>query len=138
MFGGSINVHGVGSASRMMVVIERSTDGNTWVPIAATVADDSSRYEVSVPGPPAFGNVYYRANFTGYTLNETLAQMPLTPELVNEYANTEAAFGAVPASVTDPISVSSTTNDTLVIAAVIIVIAVIAALAARTRKKTAS
>ena len=138
LFGGSINVHGVGSASRMMVVIERSTDGNTWVPIAATVADNSSRYEVSVPGPPAFGSVYYRANFTGYTLNETLAQMPLTPELVNQYANTEAAFGAVPASVTDPISVSSTTNDALVIVAVIIVIVVISALAARTRKKPAS
>jgi len=137
--GMSVAVSGYSQISREMVVIHQSTDaGKSWTPVAATVADNSSRYELSVQGPPAFGSVWYRANFTGYALNETLAMKPLTPDLVNQYINEGATVGAMPliaGKLSDPITVSSTTNDALVIVAIIIVILVIGALVRRGRKK---
>jgi peptide/nickel transport system substrate-binding protein len=134
---GTVTVSGVTGTSHMLVVIQQSTDGKTWTPVAAAVADNSTKYSVSVPGPPAFGSIMYRANFTGYDVNDTLAARPITPALVNQYINSGAAFGGTAryASVTDPITVSSTTNDALVVLAVIIVIVVIGALAARSRRK---
>lgn len=136
LFGtGSVTVSGTTGISHMLVVIQQSTDGKTWTPIAAVVADNSTKYQVSVPGPPAFGSVMYRANFTGRTVNDTLAAKPITPALVDQYAAEGATFRAVPGSVTDPITVSSMTNDALVVLAIVIVIVVIGVLAARSRKK---
>jgi hypothetical protein len=77
----------------------------------------------------------YRANFTGKTVNNTLAKMPVTPDIVNQWINNGDAFGAVPQKLTDPITVSSTTNDAIAILAIIIVVAVVGVLATRMRKK---
>jgi len=137
LLGSGVTISGTTGVSHMLVVIQQSTDGKTWTPVTAAIADNSTKYSVSVPGPPVFGSVMYRANFTGYTVNDTLASKPITPDLVNQYINNGDAFPGTAsyASVTDPITVSSATNDALVVLAVIIVIVVIAALVARTRRK---
>jgi ABC-type transport system substrate-binding protein len=134
---GSVTVSGTTGVSHMLVVIQQSTDGKTWTPVAAAVADNATKYQTSVPAPPAFGSVMYRANFTGYTVNETYAYKPTTPDMVNQYISSGIAFPGTAryASVTDPITVSSATNDALAIVAVIIVLAVIGALAYRRRRK---
>jgi ABC-type transport system substrate-binding protein len=141
-FGQSVSVTGTSDISSEMVVIQQSTDGgNTWTPVAAVVADNSSKYAVSVAEPPVFGTVWYRGNFTGYAVNETLAMRPLTPDLVNQYINNRDTIGSkrlIKPKLTDPLTVSSATNDALVIVAVIIVIAAIGALAMRKRKKSGS
>jgi hypothetical protein len=126
-----------------MVVIEQSTDGgSTWNPIAATVADNSSKYAVSVPGPPVFGTVWYAANFTGYALsNETLNMAPITPDLVNQYINngqTDGSKQLIGEKLSGPITVSSTSNDALVVLVPVIIIVVVGALVMRTRKKKTS
>jgi hypothetical protein len=77
----------------------------------------------------------YRANFTGATVNSTLAKMPVTPDIVNQWINNGDAFGAVPQKTTDSITVTSTMNDALAVLAIIIVVAVVGILAARSRKK---
>lgn len=137
LLGGGVTISGTTGVSHMLVVIQQSSDGTTWTPIAAAIADNSTKYAVSVPGPPAFSGVMYRANFTGYTVNETLAYEPITPDLVNQYINNGDAFPGTAqyTTVTDPITVSSATNDALVVLAIIIVIAVIGALAYRRRRK---
>lgn len=68
-------------------------------------------------------------------MNDTLAAKPITPDLVNQYIKGGATFGAVPQSMTDAITVSSMTNDALVVLAIVIVIVVIGVLASRSRKK---
>jgi hypothetical protein len=134
---GAVTISGVTGVAHMLVVIDQSTDGKTWTPVTAAVADNSSKYQVSVPAPPAFGSVMYRANFTGYTVNDTLAVKPITPALVDQYINNGDAFPgtAAFATLTDPITVSSMTNDALVVLAIVIVIVVIGVLASRSRKK---
>jgi len=138
---GSITISGLARVAHEMIVIEKSTDGGqTWTPFAAAVSGNSDRYQISAPAPPAFGTVWYRANFTGYTLNETLAMQPITPALVNEYVNTKQYFGGrrlLPQELSDPIAVTSATNDALVIIVVIVVIAGLAVWMKR-RKKPAS
>jgi len=143
MLGQSVTVSGTSQISEEMVVIQQSSDGgNTWSQIAAAVADNSSRYSVSVPGPPIFGSVMYAANFTGYSApNETVAMAPITPELVNTLINSGQVGGGkqlIAEKVSDPITVSSATNDAMVVLVPIIIIVVIGALVMRMRKKPAS
>ena len=93
---------------------------------------------MSVPGPPVFGTVWYAANFTGYEVNQTLVMAPITPDLVNQYINNGDTVGnrhLIAEKVTDPITVSSTTNDALALLVPIIIIVVVGALVMRTRKK---
>ena len=140
MLGQSVTVSGTSQISEEMVVIEQSTDGgNSWTPLAATVADNSSKYSVSVPGPPAFGTIWYAANFTGYAApNETIAMAPITPDLVNQLINNGEVGGGkklIAEKVSDPITVSSATNDALVVLVPVIIIVVVGALVMRTRKK---
>ena len=148
MLGQSVTVSGTSQVADEYVVIYQSADGgSTWNPIAAAVADNSSKYSVQVAGPPVFGTVWYAANFTGYTApNETIAMASMTPDLVNSYIDSGAVGGGkqlVPClsetcksmKLSEPITVSSATNDALVVLVPIIIIVVVGALVMRTRKK---
>jgi hypothetical protein len=142
MLGQSVTVSGTSQISEEMVQIQQSSDGgNTWTQIAAAVADNSSRYSVSVPGPPIFGSVMYTANFTGYSApNETVAMAPITPALVNTLISSGQVGGGkqlIADKVSDPITVSSATNDAMIVLVPIIIIVVIGALVMRMRKKPA-
>jgi ABC-type transport system substrate-binding protein len=134
-------VKGYTSVAGMIVVIEESTDQQNWQPVAAATADMSGAYEVSVPGPPAFGSAWYRADFTGYTMNETFAGQSLSVDQANAYIDEGQTAGGtrlVPETVTDPIAISSVTNDAAVVLAVVIVLIVIAVVAMRRRKPEAA
>ena len=137
ILGQSIKVQGYTAVAGMIVVIQQSTDQQTWNSVGATAADTSGNYAVSVPGPPAFGSVWYRANFTGYALNETYAGTSFSADQANAYINEGAVVGGprmVPESITDPIAISSVTNDAAVVLAVVIVLIVIAVVAMRRKK----
>ena len=143
ILGQSVTVSGTSQISHEMIIIQQSVDGGkTWKPIAAVVADNSSKYSVSVPGPPVFGTNWYDANFTGYAVgNETLARRPITPSLVNQYINGGLTAGnrrLIAQKLSDPITATSTTNDTLVVLVPIIIVAVGALLARNRKKKTSS
>jgi ABC-type transport system substrate-binding protein len=134
---------GTASFGRELILIQQSRDGGkTWIPIAAGTSTNDGTYAIPMPGPPAFGSTMYRANFTGYGLNETLATKPITVDLANQYINNGATIKGsgldgrlVPPVLTAPITVSSTTNDTLVTLVPITLIAAVALLARR-RKRT--
>ncbi len=135
---GTVALGGTGRVAREMLLVQQSTDQQTWTTIAALVTGNNSKYELSVSAPPAFGTVYYRTNFTGYVVNETLAQRPLTPALVNQYIRTRATIDRrqlLPSSLEGPVASTSATNDALVVVVPIIVIIVAAALVFRMRKK---
>jgi ABC-type transport system substrate-binding protein len=137
---GSITINGVGRAAHEMLIVQQSTDGGTtWTNYAAAVSGNDTKYQVSAPAPPAFGTVWYRANFTGYVLNDTLSMAPITPDLVNQYINTEQYFGGrplLPGLVTDPIAVSSMSNDTMVVGLIVVIIlVVVGAVVWKSRKK---
>lgn len=137
LFGQSVRVKGYAAVSGMIVVVQESSDQQSWNPIAAASADTSGNYEVSVPGPPAFGSMWYRANFTGFALNETLAGTTFSVDQANTYINQKQTVGAralVPESLTDPITISSVTNDTALVLAIIVSLIVIALVAVRRRK----
>jgi ABC-type transport system substrate-binding protein len=140
--GQSMRVKGTQAIAGMIVEIQESSDQQSWTPVAATAADTSGNYEVAVPGPPIFGSVWYRANFTGYAMNETFAGQSFSVEQANAYINEGQAIGGspdytvVPPSLTDPIAVSSTTNDAAVVLVIVLVLIVIAVLAMRRRKPT--
>jgi ABC-type transport system substrate-binding protein len=141
ILGQSVKVEGYTAVAGMIVVIQQSTDQQTWNPVGATAADTSGNYAVSVPGPPGFGSAWYRANFTGYALNETFAGTSFSPDQANTYINEGASIGdqqSVPESLTDPIAVSSVTNDAAVVLAVVIVLIVIAVVTMRRRKPEAA
>jgi ABC-type transport system substrate-binding protein len=141
MFGGSVVISGTsGRVADEMVIIDQSTDGGTtWTPVAAAVTGNDTKYQVSnVAGPPAFGSVMYRANFTGYVLAPENATKPITPDLVNQYINTGQYLERqlLPPLVTQPITASSTANDSMIVGAIVIVIvAIVAAFVWRSRKK---
>jgi ABC-type transport system substrate-binding protein len=141
MFGGSVVITGTsGRVADEMVVIDQSTDGGTtWSPIAAAVTGNDTKYQLTIAGPPAFGTVMYRANFTGYVLAPENATKPITPDLVNQYINTGQYFGGrplLPQLVTEPITASSAANDSMVVGVIVIVIiAIVAAFVWRSRKK---
>ena len=72
---GSVTVTGRGPAADMLVMVQQSTDGgNTWTNLAPTLTDNDSNYQVAVPAPPAFGTVWYRANFTGIVPDDPYVQ----------------------------------------------------------------
>jgi len=144
----SVTINGLAPVAHLMIIIQQSTDGgHTWTNAAAAVSDNSSKYQVSAPPPPAFGTAWYRANFTGYVLNDTMTESAMmhgiTPDQVNEYISTGQYFGGrplLPASVTDPISVSSSTTDATIVGAIVVILVVIvgAAVWLSRRKKTAA
>jgi peptide/nickel transport system substrate-binding protein len=138
IMGQSVTVKGYTSVAGMIVIVQESSDQQSWNPIVATVADSSGNYQTSVPGPPAFGTAYYRANFTGYALNETYQGQSFGVDQANSYIDEGVTTGGgprmVPESVTDPIAISSVTNDAAVVLVVVIVLIVIAVVAMRRRK----
>ncbi len=150
---GSVTVTGRGPAADMLVMIQQSTDGgNTWTNLAPTLTDNSSNYQVSVPAPPAFGTVWYRANFTGIVPDDPYVQSihngttPLDLSLFQKLQSSNQYWlnGRVlwtPAGdqkqLTDPITVSSASTDALVVGlVVVIIIAAVGAVVWRSRKKT--
>jgi ABC-type transport system substrate-binding protein len=141
MLGQAMKVKGYTSVAGMIVVIQQSSDQQSWTPVGAAAADAAGNYETSVPGPPVLGSVWYRANFTGYALNETFAGTSFGADQANSYINEGASIGdrqLVPESLTDPIAISSVTNDAAVVLAVVIVLVVIAVVAMRRRKPEAA
>jgi len=140
MLGQAMKVKGYTAISGMIVVVQQSSDQQTWTPVGAAAADLSGNYEAAVPGPPVFGSTWYRANFTGYAMNETFAGQSFSVEQANAYINQGAAIGGspdyrvVPPSLADPIAVSSVTNDAAVVLVVVIVLILVAVLAMRRRK----
>ena len=138
--GQAVRVKGYTSVAGMIVVIQESSDQQTWTPVAAAAGDTFGNYEVQVPGPPVFGSMWYRANFTGYELNETYAGKAFSVDQANAYINEGLTVGdrqLVPESLTDPIAVSSVTNDAAVVLVIVVVLIVIALVALRRRKPAA-
>jgi len=144
ILGQAMKVKGYTAISGMIVVVQQSSDQQTWTPVGAAAADLSGNYEAAVPGPPVFGSAWYRANFTGYAMNETFAGQSFSVEQANAYINQGAAIGGspdyrvVPPSLADPIAVSSVTNDAAVVLVIVIVLILIAVLAMRRRKPAAA
>jgi len=138
MLGQAVKVKGYTAVSGMIVVVEQSSDQQAWSPVGAAAADTAGNCEVSVPGPPAFGSVWYRAEFTGYALNETLAGTAFSVEQAKAIIEGGETVGGGPAMVpqcyTDPVAISSVTNDAAVVLVVVIVLILIAVLAMRRRK----
>jgi ABC-type transport system substrate-binding protein len=153
---GSVTISGKGPAANMLVMVQQSTDGgNTWTDFAPTLTDNSSNYQVSAAAPPAFGTVWYRANFTGIvpapgiaaaiqngtiTLNEAEYQT-----IVSNSTNWLAGHvvwtpSSAQPQVTNPIAVSSASTDAMVVAVPIVIIIAIVGIALwmRSRKKSST
>ena len=156
---GSVTITGTGPAADMLVMVQQSTDGgNTWTDFTPTLTDNSSNYQVSAPAPPAFGTVWYRANFTGIvptpgivrgiqngtiTLNEAEYQTIVSSS--SNWLGGRILWSVPPGQTewvnpTTPISVSSASTDTTVVAVpIVIIIAIVGvALWLRSRKKKTS
>ena len=137
----AVRVKGYTAIAGMIVIVQESTDQQTWSPVAATAADTLGNYEVEVSGPPVFGSTWYRANFTGYALNETFAGKAFSVDQANSYINEGTTVGGgprmVPESMTDPIAISSVTNDAAVVLVIVIVLVAIGLVALRRRKPAA-
>ena len=153
---GSVTISGTGPVADMLVMVQQSTDGgNTWTDFAPTLADNSSNYQVSVPAPPAFGTVWYRANFTGIVPTTGIVQgiqngtitlnMAEYQTIVSDRGNwlNHRVLWTAPvgqtqwAQTTTPISVSSASTDATVVGVPIVIIIVIVGVALwmRSRKK---
>jgi hypothetical protein len=131
-------------------MVQRSVDGGgTWVDFAPTLTDNSSSYQVSAPAPPAFGTVWYRANFTGIVPTPNIVEgiqngtIPLNmmeyQSIVSNSSNwLDGRILWVPppgqTQTTNPITVSSTSTDTTAIAAPILLIIAITAITLKIRK----
>jgi len=150
---GSVSITGRGPVADMLVMVQQSTDGgNTWTNLAPTLTDNSSNYQVAVPAPPAFGSVWYRANFTGIVPDDPHIQAirngttPLDLSLFQKLQSSKQYWlnGRVlwtpsgdQKQLTDPITVSSASTDALVVGlVVVIIIAAVGAVVWRSRKKT--
>ncbi|MGP8070108.1 MAG: ABC transporter substrate-binding protein [Candidatus Bathyarchaeia archaeon] len=153
---GSVTISGTSPVANMLVMVQQSTDGGTtWSDIAPALADNSSKYQTSVPAPSAFGTVSYRANFTGIvptpdivaqiqngtiTLNEMEYQQ-LTSNSTN-WLNGRILWVPAPgqSQITAPISASFASTDVMVIVIpIVIIIALVGvALRMRSRKKTST
>ena len=139
MFGQAVTVKGYTSVAGMIVIVEQSSDQQTWNPIGAVAADTSGNYQLAVPGPPAFGSVWYRADFTGYAMDAPVAGTTFSVEQAQAYIDAGETIGGaamVPQSYTDPVAISSVTNDAAVVLVIVIVLILIAVLAMRRRKPT--
>jgi ABC-type transport system substrate-binding protein len=150
---GSVTISGTGPAADMLVMVQQSTDGgNTWNDFAPVLTTNSSTYQTTAPAPPAFGTVWYRANFTGIvptpnivegiqngtvTLNEMEYQQ-LTSNSTN-WLNGRVLWIPPPGQTqtTNPIAVSSASTDAMVVGVpIVIIIAIVGvALWMRSRKK---
>ena len=141
ILGQPIRVQGATAVAGMVVVVQQSSDQQTWKSVAATAADSSGNYQVSVPGPPVFGSTWYRANFTGYALNATeYGGQAISTDKVDWLIQNASIGGGprmIPESMTDPIAISSVTSDAGTVLAVVIVLIVIALVAMRRRKPSA-
>ncbi len=130
-------VKGYTSVAGMVVVIQESSDKENWQPVGAGTADMSGTYDISVPGP-LFGSAYYRANFTGYAMNQTYAGKSFSVDQANAYINEGQTAGGglrlVPPTLTDPIAISTVTNDAVGVLAIVVVLIVIAVVVMRRRK----
>jgi len=147
---GSVTITGRAPVAQMLVMVQHSTDGgNTWADYAPALSDNSSNYQVSAVAPPAFGTVWYRANFTVIVPNpDVLAQlmngtMKLDVPTAQQIGATKADWlngrVLIPQTTTDPISVSSASTDAMVIAVpIIIIIALVGVVVWRSRKKAAT
>lgn len=153
---GSVTISGTGPVADMLVMVQQSTDGgNTWSDFTPALTDNSSNYQVSAPAPPAFGTVWYRANFTGIVPTTAIVQgiqngtitlnMMEYQSIVSnssDWLNGRVLWIPPPgqtqwAQTTTPISVSSASTDATVVAVpIIIIIAIVGvALWMRSRKK---
>jgi len=150
---GSVTISGTGPAANMLVMVQQSTDGgNTWTDFAPLLTDNSSKYQTAAPAPPAFGTVWYRANFTGIVPSpgivagiqngtiklDEMEYQQITSNTANWLAG-HVVWTPIPgqSQTTDPIAVSSASTDAMVVAVPIVVIIAIvgAALWMRSRKK---
>ena len=140
---GSVTISCIAPVAHMMIIIQQSNDeGITWTDYAAAVSDNASRYSISAPGPPAFGKVMYRANFTGYLLNDIMTEQALkigiTPNQVTFHITNGEYLGEgslLPMQVTDPITVSSLTADAPIAAIVVGFLVTIVVVALRRRER---
>jgi len=150
---GSVTISGTAPVANMLLMVQQSTDGgNTWTDFAPLLTDNSSKYQTAAPAPPAFGSVWYRANFTGIVptpdivtaiqngtvkLDEMQYQTLTTTKA--DWLNGRVLWIPPPgqSQTTDPITVSSASTDAMVVAVPIVVIIAIvgAALWMRSRKK---
>ena len=154
---GSVTITGTGPAANMLLMVQQSTDGgNTWSDFAPALTDNSSKYQVSASAPPAFGTVLYRANFTGVVPNNNILQGIHNGTITLDSAEYQTIMSDssnwlggkvlwMPSStqpaVTNPITVSSATTDSEVVALPIIAIIIIVALAVvfvRRKKKSST
>jgi len=137
----------------MLVMVQQSTDGgNTWTDFAPLLTDNSSKYQTAAAAPPAFGTVWYRANFTGIVptsdivagiqngtikLDEMEYQTLSTTKA--DWLNHRVLWLPTPTQpqVTDPIAISSSSTDATVVGVpIVIIIAIVGvALWMRSRKK---
>lgn len=146
---GSVTITGRAPVANVLVMIQQSADGgNTWTNFAPTLSDNASNYQLAAPAPPAFGTTWYRANFTGIVPTPDLVQaiqngtMKLDidqfQKLTSDKTNWLNGRQLLPQTLTDPIAVSSTSTDAMVLGVVIIVIiALVGAVVWRSRKKPA-
>ena len=127
---GLLSVKGTAPVAHMMIILQQSQDGLTWKDFAGAVSANDSNYNLPIPTPPPFGTVWYRANFTGYVLNDTVAMKALssgiTPNQIYTYIRTRSGVldrrQLLPESVTIPVAVSSMVIDTFVLAVLIMII----------------
>jgi ABC-type transport system substrate-binding protein len=118
---GSIAIKGTAPVAHMMIILQQSADGISWKDYTGVVSANDSSYSVSVAVPPPFGTEWYRANFTGYVLNDTMAMIALangiTPSQINLYIKTQTGIldkrQLLPESVTPTVAISSTYLDTI-------------------------
>lgn len=127
---GALSVKGTAPVAHMMIILQQSEDGLTWKDFAGVVSANDSNYDVRIPTPPPFGTIWYRANFTGYVLNDTVAMTALssgiTPNQIYAHISTRSGVldrrQLLPQSVTSPIAVSSMAIDTVVLGILILII----------------
>ena len=153
---GSVTISGTAPVAEMLVMVQQSVDGgNTWSNFAPTLTDNNSNYQVSAPAPPAFGTVWYRANFTGVVPTPNIVQAiqngTITLNMVeyqsivsnsSNWLDGRVLWTPPPGQTqtTSSISVSSASTDATVVAAPIVIIVAIASVALwmRNRKKNTS
>jgi ABC-type transport system substrate-binding protein len=128
---GSIMIKGTAPVAHMMIILQQSTDGSDWTDFMGIIAANDSTYSIPVPAPPLFKTDWYRANFTGYVLNDTMAMLALingiTPNQINTYIHTQTGIldkrQLLPGSVSTPIAISSAPLDTTLLVVLMLILA---------------
>ncbi len=119
---GSVDISGTSPVAHMLIIIQESTDGTTWSNVAGAISANDSSYYAPAPPPPPFGTEWYRANFTGYVLNDTAAMTALgngiTVDQITMFITTRNSLlgrrQMLPQTLTAPITVSSVSTDATV------------------------